>query len=263
MKQYQHEQQTQERRGKVTGALLTLCIHAAMLATGLLTGLKYLDPPPPENTFLLDFSEEEEQVREPRPRKVSTAPRAENADPEKDVRLVQKSESPYVSEKPNNTPETKADDFGDVETPEPPAKEEPKLDPRASFPGMSKKDNPTTAPHAADEASDAFKAGAPDGNSETRRTDGTPNAKLKGRTVIGGLPRPSYEVQKEGTVVVQIKVDQYGNVKEAVPGAEGTTVTDKTLWNAARKAAMETHFNMSAEAPVLQQGTITYRFRLQ
>ena len=64
-------------------------------------------------------------------------------------------------------------------------------------------------------------------------------------------------------VVVQIKVDQYGNVKEAIPGVEGTTVTDKNLWNAARKAAMETHFNMSADAPALQQGTITYRFKLQ
>lgn len=263
MKQYQHEQETRERRGRITGIFLTLGVHAALLATGMITGLKYLDPPPPENTFLLDFTEEEE-IQQPRETRITTAPRAENPNPEKDVNLVQRSESPYVSDKPNETPQSKPDDFGDVETPVPPVKEEPKLDPRASFPGMSSNDNSTTtAPHSASESSEGFKAGAPDGNVKTGRTDGTPNAQLKGRTVVGGLPRPSYDVQKEGMVVVQIKVDQYGNVKEAIPGVEGTTVTDKNLWNAARKAAMETHFNMSADAPALQQGTITYRFKLQ
>ena len=52
-----------------------------------------------------------------------------------------------------------------------------------------------------------------------------------------------YNAQLEGTVVVQVKVDQYGNVTEALPGVEGTTVTDKSLWNAARSAAMKAHFN--------------------
>ena len=64
-------------------------------------------------------------------------------------------------------------------------------------------------------------------------------------------------------VVVSIKVDQYGTVTEAVPGAEGTTVTDKDLWNAARQAALKSHFNQKADAPVLQSGTITYKFKLQ
>ncbi|MBP3794809.1 MAG: energy transducer TonB [Bacteroidales bacterium] len=91
--------------------------------------------------------------------------------------------------------------------------------------------------------------------------EGTPNAHLKGRIVLGTLPRPSYAAQKDGKVVVSIWVDQYGNVKKAVPGASGTTVTDKDLWDAARKAAMESHFNSSDDAPSLQEGTITYLFK--
>ena len=86
------------------------------------------------------------------------------------------------------------------------------------------------------------------------------NAKLAGRTVNGTLPRPSYGVQISGKVVVDIWVDNYGNVQKAVAGAEGTTVTDKTLWQAARTAALGAHFNMSTEAPSLQKGTITYNF---
>ena len=59
-----------------------------------------------------------------------------------------------------------------------------------------------------------------------------------------------------------ITVDQYGKVTQAVPGADGTTVTDQTLWAAARKAAMESHFNQTND-PVPSQGTITYEFKLK
>lgn len=91
---------------------------------------------------------------------------------------------------------------------------------------------------------------------------GEPNARLKGRTVLGGLPSPGvYAVEREGIVVVQIWVNNYGEVTKAIAGAEGTTVTDKTLWAAARSAAMSTHFNMAADAPALQEGTITYSFK--
>ena len=128
---------------------------------------------------------------------------------------------------------------------------------------MSQKDNSATTPHSAAEASDGFKAGQPDGNTREGKTEGNANAHVKGRNVVGSLPRPSYNSQLEGTVVVQVKVDQYGNVTEAVAGAEGTTVTDKNLWNAARNAAMKAHFNMDANAPAVQTGTITYIFKLK
>lgn len=88
------------------------------------------------------------------------------------------------------------------------------------------------------------------------------NAQLQGRTVLGTLPKPSsYSIHVEGHVVVQIKVNQYGEVTDAIPGVEGTTVTDKNLWSAARNAALKAHFNQKADAPAVQQGTITYIFK--
>ena len=87
-------------------------------------------------------------------------------------------------------------------------------------------------------------------------------AQVKGRTIVGSLPKPSYTSQSEGVVVVQIKVDQYGTVVEAIPGAEGTTTKDKNLWNAARDAALKAHFNQSANAPAIQTGTLKYSFSL-
>ena len=93
-----------------------------------------------------------------------------------------------------------------------------------------------------------------------QKTESSANAYLKGRTVVGSLPKPTYGIVAEGVVVVQIKVNQYGNVTEAIPGADGTTVTNKELWNAARNAAMKAHFNMKADAPALQTGTITFYY---
>ena len=144
-----------------------------------------------------------------------------------------------------------------------PAPKEPEINTNALFPGMSKKDSTKTAPHSATDPSNEFKAGEVKGNTKVGKTEGTPNAHLKGRSVLGTLPRPTYASQNDGIVVVSIWVDQYGTVKKAIPGAGGTTVTDKDLWNAARKAAMEAHFNVSGDAPALQEGTITYIFKLK
>ena len=132
----------------------------------------------------------------------------------------------------------------------------------ALFPGMSKKDS-SLAPHGAEESSATYKAGHPKGNTAVGKAEGAPNAHLKGRSTLGALPKPSYSVQNEGIVVVDIWVDNYGNVQKAIAGGQGTTVTDKSLWAAARAAAMKAHFNQSMDAPALQQGTITYIFKLK
>jgi hypothetical protein len=153
------------------------------------------------------------------------------------------------------------DDFGDVDIVEKPREKE--INRRALFPTADNKtQKDTLAPQTAYEASDDLKAGHAQGNTSVGETAGEPNAKLAGRSINGTLPKPSYGVQAAGKVVVEIWVDQYGTVQKAVAGAEGTTVTDKTLWNEARKAALGAHFNLSSDAPALQKGTITYIFKL-
>ncbi len=175
---------------------------------------------------------------------------------------MQRSESPHQTTAKNNlTPATKPDTFGDVETPA--VEQEKALDPRAAFPGMGKKDTSLTAPHGAREAGQTFKAGQPGGNTDAGKTEGSANAHLEGRGTEGSLPRPSYNVQESGTVVVAIWVDNYGKVVKAQAGADGTTVTDKALWAAARNAAMNTRFKQKMDAPAMQQGTITYVFKLK
>lgn len=261
MKAYRAEQRRQARNATVSGILLTAVLHAAAFAVALHAGLRYLDPPPPETSFLIDFSDE--AAVHPTATRIGRQPQADAVEPARPVELTQQAQAPAAAPTRPDTPETPPDDFGDIDAPTPPADEPPRLDPRASFPGVDRNNTAASAPKAPVTPTETYKTGQPDGNTDRGRTTGTANAHLQGRTVIGSLPRPDYSSQKEGTVVVRIKVDQYGNVTEAVPGIEGTTVTDKTLWNAARKAAMGAHFSQSAEAPVIQTGTITYIFKLQ
>jgi len=258
---YLREREIQERRSRTTGVALTVVLHIGMAACLFLTGFTYLDPPPPEKEMILiEFDEPE--IEKPRQIWNGTRPQAVNPDPTQPINLVQQSEAQLQGTKSNEAPESVVDDFGDVDIKDPEPKKE--IDRRALFRAADNKtQKDTLAPQTAREPSDALKAGHAQGNTKTGETSGEPNAKLAGRSIHGTLPRPSYNVQASGKVVVQIWVDNYGEVQKAVAGVEGTTVTDQTLWQAARKAALGAHFNMSADAPALQEGTITYIFNLK
>ena len=100
---------------------------------------------------------------------------------------------------------------------------------------------------------------APGVSSYSEESPFTAHVILTGRSINGALP--SFFSDKTGKVVVDIWVDNYGTVQKAVAGAEGTTVTDRELWNKARSSAMQASFNMSADAPAMQKGTITYTLK--
>lgn len=258
---YKQEQERQGKMSRAAGAVLTVVLHAGLLACCFVTGFSYLDPPPPEKTpILIEFDEPE--VRKPRQHWSGSRPQAERPDPTKDINLVQRSEAQMEGTKSNEAPEATVDDFGDVDIKEP-EREKP-IDRRALFHAADNKtEKDTLAPQTAREASDKLKAGHASGNIKTGTTSGEPNARVAEKSVVGALPSPAYKVQESGKVVVKIWVDQYGKVVKAQAGVEGTTATDKTLWNAARAAALGAQFNMKADAPTMQEGTITYIFNLK
>ena len=140
MQPYLRTRQQQDKRARTTGLVVTGVVHALAAVICLTAGLKYLDPPPPETSFVIDFEEDVLEPETPVQTRIGRQPQAEETDPTKAVELVQKAESPYVNDRPNTTPATRPDPHGDVEVPTP-KQEEPKLDPRASFPGMSQKDD--------------------------------------------------------------------------------------------------------------------------
>ena len=92
-------------------------------------------------------------------------------------------------------------------------------------------------------------------------TGGIGTYDLGGRSVgRGGLIEPRYTVNDDGTVIVNITVDPAGNVIHAEIG-RGTNTPNSTLREEALRAARRTKFN-AVTAPNNQQGTITYKFKL-
>lgn len=245
-----------ERSARVIGVAATLLFHILLLSVCIKTGVRAHYTPPREIGLLLDFTQEEISPIEV---EAGNVPKAENARVENEVQLAQRSEAQTVSEEPAIGKETTMEGEGDIETFEPKRTE---IDTRALFSSANNRSD-TLAAQTAERVSDALKAGVPQGNTRFGDINNAPMANVRGRNVVGSLPIPDYTVNKEGRVVVRILVDQYGKVTNAVPGANGTTVQDKELWDAAEKAAYKALFNVSSSAPAVQEGTITYIFKLK
>lgn len=256
---YTQEQYRQKHNAGIFGIALTLVVNVSAALLCNFSGLKYIYPPPEEKTVVIDF----EQAEEPEimKKKFGREPAAETVEPEKPVEFVQKSEAQHKGTKQNLAKAATTGSDGDVEVKEPPREEV--IDRRSLFHAAQNTDKDTLAAQTAREVSDALKAGHSQGNTEKGKIEGAPTARVEGRTTVGVPAKPGYNVQNEGTVVVEIWVDRQGGVIRAIPGADGTTVTDKDMWKAASQAALKTRFNVSPESPEQMKGTITYIFKLQ
>lgn len=74
------------------------------------------------------------------------------------------------------------------------------------------------------------------------------------------LPKPTYNSDDQGRVNVSIWVDKSGRVIRAEILQKGTTVSDISLRNMAKQAALKAIFAADPEAVEIQKGTITYNF---
>lgn len=103
--------------------------------------------------------------------------------------------------------------------------------------------------------------GAANGNSTTGATSGSPGYgefDLGGRGMVGSLPRPAFDRNTSGKVVVLITVDAAGLVKSATIG-QGTTISDQQIRNSAKEAALKARFK-AVSGSSLTPGKITYYF---
>ena len=107
--------------------------------------------------------------------------------------------------------------------------------------------------------------GSPTGNAAEGKSTGVGGYgtfDLNGRSLgSGGLPRPIYNVQDEGRVVVTITVNPAGEVISTSINKRTNTV-NAALRKAAEDAARKARFN-SVDGVNNQTGTITYYFKLK
>ncbi|PID71240.1 MAG: energy transducer TonB [Flavobacteriales bacterium] len=109
--------------------------------------------------------------------------------------------------------------------------------------------------------------GSPDGDPNAQGYYGSGsggsgrNYRLGNRNAVS-TPKPVYDCNEQGRVVVSISVNKSGKVIGANPGVKGTTNAAPCLLKRAKEAALRTKFNSDNNAPAKQVGTIIYNFTL-
>jgi len=185
--------------------------------------------------------------------------KAEQTSQSEEERTQEQEETKQQTTEP--TQEEKEQDTQEQEEAEP----ERQVNEQALYSGKNKEDSGTSEGETQGEGNQGRESGTPYSdnyaNVDSRGMGGI-DFTLEGRNPES-LPKPEYQYQVEGKVVVEITVDKQGNVTKAEAGMKGSTTLNDKLLRAARKAALNAKFDPKPDAPAYQKGTITYYFRLQ
>ncbi|MDX9905897.1 MAG: energy transducer TonB [Bacteroidales bacterium] len=283
-----------EKKNRIKGILGTILVHAVALLLLFLLALRTPLPLPGEEGVIVNLGYDEtglgleqrvnQPTAEPEPEPDQITEEAETDYLVQDIEeapAIEKKKKDEQKKEPEKVIQKPAEEvvkpFPD---PEPEPVPEPKTDPRAIYKGKG-----TTTAQGGQE-------GVAGGEGDQGDPSGTPGANIyKGKSgngtgegtgsgtgtgagegsgtgivpYLGGrgslvLFKPSYDSREQGRVVVSIKVDRSGKVTSATAGAKGTNVSDQSLWQLARDAALRSTFEADPDAPESQIGTITYNF---
>lgn len=235
---------------KLIGLIVSIVAHGLLVLCLLLMGLRYPDPPPPELGVEMDMGEfsdvgtDSEHAAEGGEDLSSESSYANDDNNE----LTQQSEDvPLVSKKTPSPTKNKKKPKDNVK----PQSEETKIDQNALFTkGRVKKGS-------------GGSTGVGEGSGKGSGGEGGGSGisfSLAGRG-SKSLPEPNATSSENGSIVVEIRVDQEGNVVFAKAVWKGTTLTDTNLWRRCEQAAKKSKFTAKPDAPELQPGKITYIFR--
>jgi len=115
-----------------------------------------------------------------------------------------------------------------------------------------------------------------EGAGEGTGNEGTQSGSINGMGVVSGdgigfslgdrgmtgRPKLSEQPKEEGRVVLDIYVDRNGNVLETRPNYDRSNTSSSYLFELAKKAAKKAKFQVSADAPPKQKGSMTFIFKL-
>lgn len=267
-----------EHKAGITG---TVIFYAIIIAILLLFGYTTPLPLPAEEGILINFGDNDdgagqveprmsESIQEESQESIQESAPESNPSPTEDGAITQDfEEAPAIEEqgiKEEKTESKPTPQPEEVKEEKPEPVEERKVNENALFPGRNRNnDNSSSEGETQGNQNQGSTTGSVDSKNHTggnsMGTSGT-SFSLAGRNPES-LPKPDYTLQIEGKVVVEITVDKYGKVTDAVPGVKGSTTLDANLLAAAKRAALKARFDKKPDAPAYQKGTITYYFKLQ
>ncbi|MFJ1389662.1 cell envelope integrity protein TolA [Capnocytophaga canimorsus] len=282
-----------DTRHKRKSLIITILLMSLVVFLLFYTGLKYLDPPPESGIDVVfgvtsvgqgqrtpppkqEVTQHQEQPSEPTP------PTQTTPTPVKEEVLTQENQEEVVLPK-----EVKKEEKTDK-------KVEPNKDtkPQKVTENQKPKEKPQQSPKPSKETTDALsnifgaadaKGEATSGQGDDKQSgykgdpQGNPYANsfygsggsgssgkgwgLNGRSLKdSGLVKQN--CNESGRVVVQIEVNQSGNVIKITPGVRGTTNNHPCLMEAAKETAKTYRWNADKNAPISQVGFIVINFKL-
>lgn len=221
---------------------------------------------------------EPENIPDPTQQEVATqeteeAPAIEEEKEEEEEQPTEEpEEQPEEEPKEEQKPQKQEQEQQQEEEPQPEPQEEQKqeVNEDALFPGAESEQNKQSEGEGDDALFEGDK-GQEDGEKEKGAYEGD-ESKGKGDSGIGfaldgrsleKAPDVQDKSQKTGKVVLEIKVDQNGNVLSADYTLKGSTTQDSYLIKLAKEAAREAKFNTSPNAPEEQWGKMSFTFRVR
>ena len=251
------------------GIIGTLLFHGAVLVLLIFLGFTTEYPLPAEEGIMINFGNTDEGSGFVEPENNAETDNQElvnNSSPSEassseETQLTQDfEEAPEVRKTPEKKPEKTQEEI-ERERKE---KERQELEREMSDADFNNSNNNNNSSSEGD-GNKTGNQGDPNGNPNTHgKGQGSKGISYSlGGRKASSLPKPIYNSNKDGIVVVEITVDPNGNVLTATPGMPGSTTNNTALLQAAKKAALKTKFTKESNAPSKQIGEITYRFVLR
>jgi hypothetical protein len=261
--------ETNEKKRNLFGFIGTVLFHALIISLFVFFGLSVPLPLPAEQGVEVNLGNSDDGSGLLQPKTLSEQQQAQPTP-------ASKTDDNYLSQETEEAPKIKLTKNKQQKTEaEKPTIDQP-IDKQVNTQALfNKKKNNSNQGGNEGETGKPGDQGNPDGSLYSANHSGNPDGKgqsgkpggsgvsysLKGRSHLK-LPLPIDNSQKEGIVVVEIRVNASGKVVFANPGARGSNTIDKHLYQAAKEAALKAQFDQKSGAAD-QVGTITYHFVLQ
>ena len=261
-----------ENRHKKKALIEASIVMILLIILMFISGLTYLDPPP-ETGIAVNFGTSDvgkgdvqpqhntQPQPKPQPQKVEQAQQKVQPQVDDKVLTQETDDAPVVKNKPKTKPE--------------PVKTKPKPQPDKNITDIlntvknapGENSNNSTGEGDDNQAGDkGDTSGDPDtsgyyGSGGYDGGGGTGNYYLGNRKALT-KPKPEFNCNEQGLVVVKIFVDKSGKVIKAIPGVKGSTNNAPCLLKAAKQAALQTKWSPDPKAPDTQIGKIIYNFKI-